>query len=200
MHASHFKYQKQTLRKHYRSLRRGLNRAQQKQASRSIKKHLLRLITHEKAKHIAIYWPSDGEVSLLALRKNFACANKRCYLPRIKGDSLEFHLFSTRQTLKKNRYNIPEPLPQKPHRSAQKIDIVCMPLVAFDLQGHRLGMGGGFYDRCFAFKTKRMAKSPLLVGIAHQEQQALRLPVEKWDVPLDYIVSNRFCLKVKKVH
>ncbi len=70
----------------------------------------------------------------------------------------------------------------------ESIDVVLVPLVAFDALGHRLGMGGGFYDRTFA---RRKRKLPLLVGIAHDFQQVERLAVAPWDIDLDMVVSDR---------
>ena len=65
-----------------------------------------------------------------------------------------------------------------------------MPLVAFDAQRNRLGMGGGFYDRYLATDTA-VIKRPHLIGVGHQCQQVEALPLEPWDVMLDAVVTDR---------
>jgi 5-formyltetrahydrofolate cyclo-ligase len=65
-----------------------------------------------------------------------------------------------------------------------------MPLVGFDKAGNRLGMGGGFYDRSFAFKQKRHSCQPKLIGLAHSIQQVDNLSVQGWDIPVDNIVTE----------
>ncbi len=65
-----------------------------------------------------------------------------------------------------------------------------MPLVAFDSQGQRLGMGGGFYDRTLA-QTDLMKKSPLRIGLAHDCQYLDYLPVEPWDLPLAWVLTPK---------
>lgn len=66
-----------------------------------------------------------------------------------------------------------------------------MPLVGFDATGNRLGMGGGFYDRSFAFKRIQPQQRPLLIGLAHSFQQLPQLPVASWDTPVDMVVTER---------
>jgi len=67
-----------------------------------------------------------------------------------------------------------------------------MPLVAFDRQGYRLGMGGGYYDRSLAFRcSRRQWLKPTLVGVAHSCQEHPSLPHEYWDVPLAYIITEQ---------
>ena len=88
-----------------------------------------------------------------------------------------------------NKFGIAEP---KPDVSAiilpGQLDIIFMPLVAFDDQGQRLGMGGGFYDRTLASLPQGCNK-PLLVGLAHQCQQVDMVPAEPWDVPLPRVLT-----------
>ena len=71
-----------------------------------------------------------------------------------------------------------------------QLDIVLLPLLAFDDRGNRLGMGGGYYDRLFASRLHRKTKQPLRVGLAFDCQQAERLPMQAWDVPLHAVVTE----------
>ena len=77
------------------------------------------------------------------------------------------------------------------------LDLVLVPLVGFDGAGNRLGMGGGFYDRSFAFLGQRRWRRPRLVGVAFDLQRVDRLPRRAWDVPLDAVASERGCYRFR---
>ncbi len=73
-----------------------------------------------------------------------------------------------------------------------ELDALILPLLAFDTQGQRLGMGGGFYDRSLAaLRHRRRWRRPRLLGVAHGFQEVSELPREPWDVPLDGIVTEQ---------
>jgi len=81
----------------------------------------------------------------------------------------------------------------KPHA----LDLILLPLVAFDKSGHRLGMGGGYYDRTLAFLAhRRLWRKPHLLGTAYQFQQLETLPTQPWDIPLDGIATEQGVLRV----
>ena len=89
----------------------------------------------------------------------------------------------------KNRFGIKEPI-STDIINADQLDILFMPLVGFDKDKNRIGMGGGFYDRTLAFKKQqKMAKNPKLIGLAFDCQQVEQLEVQEWDVPLDVIIT-----------
>ncbi len=93
-----------------------------------------------------------------------------------------------------NRFGIPEPQARHGAHPARRLpawalDLILLPLVGFDDDGQRMGMGGGFYDRTLAF-TRRPGPRPHLIGLAHECQRVESLPVAPWDVPLDAIVSD----------
>ena len=91
-----------------------------------------------------------------------------------------------------NRFGIAEPPASNPHIQPEDIDAVLAPLVAFDDQGHRLGMGGGYYDR---FLPRLNAGTPL-IGVAFACQQYEQpLPREAWDVPLHAVVTENGVLE-----
>jgi len=70
-----------------------------------------------------------------------------------------------------------------------QLDVVLVPLVAFDLTCNRIGMGGGFYDRSFEFR-KNTPAPPTLVGVAHAFQQVKDVLAQPWDVPLDFVATD----------
>ncbi len=104
------------------------------------------------------------------------------------GNRMSFFVQHPDAPLVINRFGIEEPAPQAPWMHSLALDLVLMPLAAFDGQGNRLGMGGGFYDRCFGPMPSRMR--PLLVGVAHSIQQADGLPAAPWDVPMDAVLTE----------
>ena len=73
----------------------------------------------------------------------------------------------------------------------EAIDLVLVPLVAFDPQRNRIGMGGGFYDRSFAFRKNPDQPRPVLIGVAHELQKVDLLEPEPWDVQLDMVVTDQ---------
>jgi len=118
--------------------------------------------------------------------------HKRTYLPVIPGPRLWFQPYGPQTRLLDNCYGIPEPRSCASQRIAlQALDMVLMPLVAFDLQGNRIGMGGGFYDRSFAYLRQRQYwRQPRLIGVGFQLQLQPRLHPQQWDVPLDGAVTE----------
>ena len=105
---------------------------------------------------------------------------------------MRFQRLTRTQRWQKNRFGIREPVDQKQHQvPAWRLSLVLMPLVGFDPQGNRLGMGGGFYDRTFAYRTRRKTwPGPTLLGVAHHCQKVSALPVASWDIPLDAIITD----------
>ena len=119
-------------------------------------------------------------------------ANKKCYVPiLIEGMALDFVRYEQGDKLRPNKFYILEPEEVSRRVAPEKLDLVVTPLVAFDLHGHRLGTGGGYYDRTFAFMHADQYKKPLLIGLAFAKQQADSLPIDPWDIKLDGIVTER---------
>lgn len=175
-----------------RALRRALSIADQHHAASKLSFRLQRHPLFIHAKRIAFYIPNDGEISPEPLLSLAIKHRKQCYLPAILEDSrLEFRRVGLRLNMVVNRFGIPEP-----HRSsgtirAQDLDVVFTPLVAFDPQGNRLGMGGGFYDRSFAFKRAAVHTQPKLVGLAHSFQQVEEIAREGWDIGMSHIATDK---------
>jgi 5-formyltetrahydrofolate cyclo-ligase len=123
-------------------------------------------------------------------------AKKNCYLPVVTPapqKSLQFALYTPDSTLISNRYQITEPDAGGKFFSHAKLDCVLLPLCGFDLQGHRLGSGGGYYDRTFAGKLQR--DRPVLIGVGYQLQAVAALPADDWDVTLEGVLTETKILK-----
>lgn len=146
------------------------------------------------ARHIALYLPVRGEADPRDLKK-YAWPHQKFYLPVLSplpNEGLWFIHWHQHTCFRLNCFRIPEPYPQHCHqRGVRQLDLVIMPLVAFDQSGNRLGMGGGFYDRTFAFKRlQTYHPRPYLVGYAYAFQQVALLQSQPWDVPLDAVVTE----------
>ncbi|MBD2857868.1 5-formyltetrahydrofolate cyclo-ligase [Spongiibacter sp. KMU-158] len=191
---------KSALRSQLRQARRALSEGAQARASRNIAKALFALPEFEHSKNIAAYLANDGEVSCSDLLNQFRLLRQVIYLPVIhpQKPQMSFYGYQMGQGLFPNRFGIEEPAHKRRAAfSAENLDMVLMPLVGFDRQGNRLGMGGGFYDRCFSFKKQRNTP-PLMIGIAHSIQEVNSLPTEPWDVPLDIILTERETIRIQR--
>ena len=184
------------LRKSLRNQRRQLSRQTLELHSILMAKQAMTYRPLQQGKRIAFYFASNGEMDPAPLVERASQASKQCYFPVLRSrpsTSLWFARYQDGQALKPNRFGIYEPATY--HRQITMpwgIDLIIMPLVAFDLVGNRLGMGGGYYDRTLAFKNTRTHwKGPKLIGIAHEFQCVEALPANAWDIPLDAVITER---------
>ncbi len=185
------------LRKQLRQARRALSPAEQKFAAQLLAQQLRSNVRFMHCKHIAFYLANDGEIDPSFFLRIAERYGKNCYLPRLHRDSsnrMAFLRYRSGDKLHKNRYGIPEPHIQNARLPAWALQLVLLPLVGFDRHGQRLGMGGGFYDRTFAFKRNSPYRKPLLIGLAHGIQEVPSLQVENWDIPLNGIVTEKMRL------
>ncbi|WP_308387892.1 5-formyltetrahydrofolate cyclo-ligase [Acidithiobacillus sp. AMEEHan] len=187
---------KTDIRRSMRQRRAALSAADLRQAEGGLLHQLRKSLVLRKAHTIALYWPMRGEISALPILQLPWSHRQRFFLPVLAGlhaTELRFAPFSAGTTLRKNRLAIPEPeVARRYWKSAAELDLLLLPLVAFDATGHRLGMGGGFYDRSLAsLRHRRHWRRPRLVGVAHAFQELQELPTEPWDIPLDAIATER---------
>lgn len=176
------------LRKHIKWQRAHLSKIEQQQLSKLAIQQLIRHRLFRSARNIALYLPVRGEADPCSLLQA-AKAGQRFFLPVLSlshNSHLIFVEWNQETRFRNNRFNIPEPLLAKRRiLSPRQLDLVIMPLVAFDPKGSRLGMGGGFYDRSFAAKHYLKQTKPYLVGFAYPFQQVPQLERQAWDVGLD---------------
>lgn len=173
-----------------RARRRGLPAWRQRRAAATLAAVVLRQPEVRRARRIACYLPADGEIDPLPLMARLRARGKQTLLPVLEADGrLRFRRFPAPR-LRRNRFGIAEP--QGSNVVARQLDLVLLPLVAFDRHGGRLGMGGGYYDRTFAFRLsgRLAARGPLLIGLAHRFQEVPRLPLAAWDVPLTAVATD----------
>lgn len=193
-------FTKKQIRQQIRQRRRELDINSRNQAAISFLDHFRKNLLYKKCKSVAIYLPNDGELDLTPLLHHAQTLRKKIYLPVVHGPAFNrmwFAPINKHSKLKNNRYGIPEPVvPMRKMLKPKQIDLVLLPLVAFDMQGNRLGMGGGYYDRSFAFlRSRKKWHRPLLVGVAYDFQQIDELSADPWDVPLNAIATDTRFIK-----
>jgi 5-formyltetrahydrofolate cyclo-ligase len=193
----------QGLRRQLRHARRNLSVNERTAAESAAVKRILQHPVFRRARRIAGYVGSNGELNPMALLEHAVALGKTCYLPALhpfRRGELRFYRWRPGDRLRRNRFGIPEPVPcRRGLIAAHRLDLVVVPLLGFDEDCHRLGMGGGYYDRSFAFIHRRQrATRPFLLGLAHEVQRIDRLPTQPWDIPLDAVVTNRrlYCRKL----
>jgi 5-formyltetrahydrofolate cyclo-ligase len=186
-----------TIRQEVRHKRKKLTAVLQQEYAVLLCEKLVEQTEVKHAKKIAIYLANDGELNTQPFI-NWCWKNEiSVYLPVIhpfsKGNLL-FIRYTETSILIKNKYGISEPkLDVRNIIPVDKLDIIFTPLVAFDPQGNRLGMGGGFYDRTLATWYLQYQKNnktkPMPIGLAHDCQKVNTIPVKTWDIPLPKIIT-----------
>ena len=187
-----------TLRTELRNQRRTLSDEEQRTAAQAVAKQLDQQTWFHSAKQLALYSASDGEISTHPLFQSCTARGSACLLPIIEPQrQMRWALWSETSPLAANRYGILEPASPHSYASLQSCQVVVVPLVGFDRSGNRIGMGAGYYDRALAdFDSQRRT---VFVGLAHSCQEVAKITPQAWDIPLDYIATERelICAKPK---
>ena len=180
------------LREHLKLKRKHLSRKESDDMSHAIYQRITRSKWIREYSNIGIYHPVNGEANTLQLINFMWSIGQQVFLPIIDKKNLLFGKVNVDSKLKKNRFGIPEPsITKSIQMSANLLDMIFVPLVAFDLNGHRIGMGSGYYDRTFEKKLSiKDTKGPVLVGLAYEFQKQECLNYQPWDVPLDMVVTE----------
>ncbi|MCE2512931.1 MAG: 5-formyltetrahydrofolate cyclo-ligase [Acidimicrobiia bacterium] len=171
-----------------RARRAGLSPAVVAEAGAAVARRLESLPAIAEAGRVAAYRAVRGEIPLDRLLQG---ERREVFtLPRVVGDDLEFVAWHQGQSFAPGSFGIPEPVDGEVVAFADH-DAVLVPLTAFDGRGHRLGQGGGFYDRALgSLPSAAGGARPAAIGVAYSFQQVARVPRDRWDVPLDAVVTN----------
>lgn len=200
---------KAALRKQLRARRAALTAAERQAAGRQLVRLALRHRLLAGRRRIGFYMPSKFEIDVLPLLKTALRMGVACYLPVVPRRALASagrrkmwftRLIGVDNPLQRphsawvdNRYGIPEYLPRAiRHVRSRQLDVLFVPLLGFDRQGWRIGMGGGYYDASLAhLKRRRHWRRPHLIGVAFSVQEVARAPNDPWDVPLDGMLTEQ---------
>lgn len=191
---------RQQLRRQMRQLRRALSPTARDEAHRQFARVLSGTCHLRPGQRIAVYFAHGHEADL---RYVIDVARRRgclLYLPAItdfRHSRMRFVRYRTDSVMRVNRYGIAEPdwrdaEARRQMISVRRLDLILLPLVAFDERGWRLGSGAGFYDRSLHhLREGRRWRRPKLIGVGYQCQRVARLQPDRWDVPLDGMLTER---------
>lgn len=184
------------LRKRLRTTRQHLDSDKQQRYAGLLANHLVNHPLLRNSHRIATYFPANGEMDPTPLLHHLFTLGKRIYLPVLSNFSagkLAFAAYTPGDPLVYNRFGILEPeLTSRRLIKPVALDLVLTPLVAFDNQGHRIGMGGGYYDQTFYFlKHRTHWRKPQLLGIGYEFQRVKSITAEPWDVPLHFAATEK---------
>ena len=164
-------------------------------AAKRAVKQLTSATIFSQSTHIACYLAKDAEMSTTPIIEKIWAENKHCYLPVVHPSQfglMSFIEYSPKDELIINRFGIQEPILQQDKTiDARNLNLVILPLFAFDKSGNRLGTGGGYYDRAFSFlKESPQSQKPVLCGLAYDFQQVEEIESQIWDISLHCVVTE----------
>ncbi|MFQ6004519.1 MAG: 5-formyltetrahydrofolate cyclo-ligase [Woeseia sp.] len=180
------------MRNRSRLARANMTPAAREKASSQICDRLIRSGYFRRSAKIGCYLPVDEEVDTWRIVARAWTMGKRISAPVIdKNCTMRFREFDAQTDLSVNRFGLLEPQTGDfidPHH----LDIVITPVVAFDSSGNRIGMGGGYFDRCFSFlKARRIWLRPKLIGVAFECQRVSSITPNPWDIGIFRIITER---------
>lgn len=179
------------LRREMRARRAALDDETRERASRRIAGTVAHASFFSRARTIACYLPMDEEVDTWPIIARAWRRKKRIFVPlTIPGRVLTFREVTPDSDLVRNEWGLFEPV-SGDVIAPKKLDLVLAPLVAFDADRHRVGMGGGYYDRTFAFLHERRRRfRPKLVGLAFDCQRTEKIAANPWDIALYRVITE----------
>ncbi len=186
---------KRSLRAQLLEQRRQLSHDARFAANRDAQLNLLSLDEFGQAAVIALYAPIHNEIGTAMIMDSCFAANKVVLFPAVSGRHMSFRRVHSLDQLRKGAFGIPEPAPDAPVYGVERIDLMVVPGVGFDLSGHRIGYGKGYYD---GFLQQREGEVPFLVGLCHDFQLTYGGVVpESHDIPMDVIVSETRIVRIQ---
>lgn len=182
----------QQLRTRLREAREKLGAAERIGAAQGVLASLEQLPEFLVDQRVAGYWAVRGEVPLNLVYARTRSRQQNYHLPVLTEEkSLVFASWENGDAVTVNRYGISEPSDARTV-NAHSLELVLVPLLGFDRNGNRLGSGAGYYDRTFSFlKGNARPAQPVLVGIGYHFQEVAPLTPSDWDVPMDFIATDR---------
>ncbi len=175
------------------ALREGQTPEEKKQKDQAIFERLAVMPAFEGAREFFTYLSHKGEVSTDLLLAQFL-GKKVVVVPKIESEAICLYQLTSAQELASGIYGIREPVHCLPKSEWDSIDVAIIPGVAFDETGHRIGFGGGYFDR---FLKKLHCTT---IGLAYELQMIDKVPTHSYDVPVDFIVTEKRLISCREFH
>ncbi len=165
------------------------------QAALAVAAQIVQLKEFLDSRYLAFYLPIEGELDPLPIMHCTETLHKQLYLPVLPKTKGPLHFFSHQMNapMRMNRFGINEPdIEKQIPIFPEKLDVIFLPLVGFDIRGNRIGRGAGYYDLTLAFtKNENLLKKPYLIGLAYEFQKIEHITPDKWDVPMNLVVTEK---------
>lgn len=175
---------KTQLRRMIREKKRAMTEAQIEEASRRLAELFSACPQYAQAKTIYGYLPYNQEVRTVPILERALADGKRVAVPKIYGDEMRFIYLTDLTAVEKNHWGIPEPVADRPEGD-DPTALVLMPGLVFDPAGHRIGYGGGYYD-------KFLEKEPNhpTVALCYEFQMLPAIETDEYDIPVDCVLKG----------
>lgn len=173
-----------------RRRRASLSPAERGAASEAAAVRIMTLPCYRRARRIGLYAPIGTEIDVWPLVEASLRLGKRVFLPALDHGHMAFFEFRGNDALHSGDHGIPEPPRHRGPVAALSLDVAVVPLLGFDTAGHRLGQGGGHYDRYFARQIGVAWRRPILMGAAFEAQRCELIDTQHWDVSLHLVVTE----------
>tara|TARA_Y100000590_G_scaffold96351_1_gene109475 strand:- start:1777 stop:2352 length:576 start_codon:yes stop_codon:yes gene_type:complete len=151
--------------------------------------HFSNFLSKKNLRRVSVYLDINNEVPTKKIIRAIFNLEIECYVPvinkNLQNKKMTFSEYNSKSHLKKNKFGIQEPLNNSKTQGSE-LDLVIMPLVAFDNLGYRLGMGKGYYDFTF---SNSIANKPLLIGLSYDFQEVDSCYSEDHDIRMDALIS-----------
>ena len=173
---------KAELRKEIRAKKRAMTEEEIIAKSHNLCEKFLRCDAYQNTKSLYGYLPYNQEVRTWELLQKALEDGKRVAVPKVYGEEMRFIYITDFSQVSDGYCGIPEPLSDGPV-AEDRDALVLMPGLAFDREGHRIGYGGGFYDRFLSAEPTHPT-----VALCYDFQLAEELPTEEFDIPVDLVI------------
>ena len=173
---------KKELRRTIRERKRAMTEEEIVQRSEKLGKLFVQSEAYKNAKTIYGYLPYNQEVRTVPMLEQALKDGKKVAVPKVYGDEMKFLYLDDLSKVSKGYAGIPEPIADEPVADDETA-LVLMPGLAFDPAGHRIGYGGGFYDKFLAAEPNH----PTL-ALCYEFQMLPRLDTEEHDIPVDTVL------------
>ena len=140
------------------------------QLSTQIQKNIIESLDLSKMKNVLLYFPYKQEIKVNFLYQEFSKHSHNIYMPKVfPNKKMKFNLFADEYTLIKNKYGITE-VDNEEYLEPHLFDAMFIPFVGVDMNGHRIGYGGGYFDRALSGIIYDNNIRPMLIGLGYDFQ------------------------------
>lgn len=175
---------KEQIRKEYQGRRASLEQEQVTEWSDKIVQRIMASPLFLQAKTVLFYYPLEKEADLLAAAQASLRMGKQVGFPKIEGDEILFYRIRSLEEFQEGKFHVMEP--KSGELITDPAPLVFVPGLVFDRKKNRMGYGKGYYDR-----YGKRAANAMKVGVSYEMQLSDEVPVNAYDIPMDYMVTER---------